>query len=59
MGDLQFALVDEILGGEGVAVGLLKGLQRGGADGEIVAAPISEAIAAAHIAAEDPYEIIE
>ena len=59
MGDLQFPLIDEILGGEGIAVCLLKGLQRGGADGEIVAAPIGEAVAAAHIAAENPNEIIK
>ena len=57
--DLQFPLVDEVLGGEGVAVLLFKRFQRSGGNGEIVAGPVGVAVAAAQVGAEDPDEIIE
>ena len=56
---LQFALVDEVLRRQGVAVFLLKGPQGRRADGEIIAGPIHKAAAAAQIAAEDPDKIVE
>ena len=56
---LQPAMVDEILGGQRVAVFPLEGPQRRRTDGKVVAAPVHEPAAAAHIAAEDPYEVIE
>ena len=56
---MQFPLVNKVLGGEGVAVFRFKGFERGGGDGEIVAGPVGEAAATAHIAAEDPDEVIK
>ena len=59
MGHLQFPLVDKVLGGQGVAVLRFKGPERRGGHGEIVAGPVGVAVAAAHIAAEDPHEVVE
>ena len=59
VGGLQPAPVDEVLGGQGIAVLRLKGLQRGGADGEVIAGPVHKAAAPAHVAAKNPDEIVE
>ena len=59
VGDVQAALVDEILRRERVAIPLLKQAQRTRADGEIIGSPVGEQVAAALVRAPDPHEIVE
>ena len=59
VGSLKQAFVYEILGGQGVAVFLLKRLERGGAHGKVVAGPVHETAAEAHVVPEYPHEIVE
>ena len=59
VGHLELAAVDEVLRRQGVSVLFLKGLQGRGADGEVIAGPVGEAVAQAVVGTPDPHEIVE